>query len=180
MAFLDFLKPKQNGHAPTIDVLEGKLSELHESRERSASFLATIEERRAKLLIDDADPAKIIALDAEADAARISIEKGELFEQEILARMAVLHGAQAETAWRDAYDRMHRSALEYAESLRASLAALYRLRGATDQLSVFGIGMRRPEPGPIILGSEILERWLRDVEQNHDFELSRRERQARE
>jgi hypothetical protein len=179
VAFLDFLiKPKPNAPALSIETLEGKLAELREARERSAAFLATIEDRRAKLLLDDADPAKIIALDTEADAARIAIEKSEIFEGEILARLAAMHGAEAERAWREAYDRMHATALDYARSMSVSLAALYTFRGAADELNRFGYGMRKPEPAPVVLGSEILERWLRDLEQDHDFELNRRARQG--
>jgi hypothetical protein len=133
--FLDFLiRPKANAPAVSIEDLEGKLAELRESRERSNAFLASIESRRAKLMIDDADPAKIIALDIEADSARISLEKSDVFEGELLTRLAALHGDAAEQAWREAYDQMHEAALEYAGSMRASLQSLYEYRAASEHL----------------------------------------------
>jgi hypothetical protein len=92
--------------------------------------------------------------------------------------MAILHGDVAEQAWRESYDQMHEAALSYAQSMRASLQALYVYRGASEPLANFGFGMRRAEAAPVVLGSEILENWLRDVETNHDFELSRRARQS--
>jgi hypothetical protein len=54
--------------------------------------------------------------------------------------------------------------------MRNALEKLYTYRAACDGLNQFGIGMRRPEPAPVVLGTEILKRWLRDVENNDDFE----------
>jgi hypothetical protein len=179
MAFLDFLlRPKAGAPAPTIEDMEAKLLDLHQERERSSEFLAGLEARRNEMLIDDKPASEISKLDVEADSARIAIEKSELFESELLSRLAVLHGAEAETAWRSGYDQMHSCALTYAESLRASLAELYKFRAAAEGLNGFGYGMRRPEAPPVVLGSEILERWLRDFEQDHDFEMNRRARQS--
>jgi hypothetical protein len=146
--------------------------------ERCQATAQGIEKKRAELLIDDKPPTEIIKLDVEGDTARVTIEKTELFEQEILNRMAALHGAEAEARWRSAYDSMHSCALEYAKSLRASLAELYKFRAAAGELNNFSYAMRRPEAPPVVLGDEILERWLRDLEQDHDFEINRRARQG--
>jgi hypothetical protein len=177
--FLNFLlKPKPDAPPVTIADLEQKLRELHETRDRSTTFLAGIEDRRAKLLLDDADPQKIIALDAEVDASRISLEKTEIFEGEILSRLSELHGDIAEQAWREAYDNMHSAAMKFAGKMSDCLQELYAYRAAAEGLNGFGYGMRRPGPAPVILGTESLQNWLRDLESDHDFELNRRERQA--
>jgi hypothetical protein len=179
MAFLDFLlKPKPSAPPVTIVDLEAKLSELHQERERSTSFLAGLETRRNQMLIDDRPPSEISKLDIDADAARIAIEKSEIFEAEILGRMAALHGAKAEAAWREAYDAMHMSAMSFAQKMSDCLNALCAFRAAAEELNNFPYGMRRPSAPPIILGNEALQNWLRDLESDDDFEQSRRARQG--
>ena len=181
MAFLDFLiRPKPNAPPVTIADLETKLSELHQERERSTAFLAGLEARRNEMLIDDKPASEISKLDAEADAARIAVEKSEIFETEILAKLALLHGDAAEKDWREAYDSMHCAALKFAAKMSECLEELHVFRAAAGELDRFNYGMRRPSPPPIILGNEALQNWLRDLESDDDFEQGRRARQARE
>jgi hypothetical protein len=101
--FLDFLLRAK----PNAPDLEGKLAELRESRERSTAFLAGLEARRNEMLLDDKPAADIAKLDTEADGARISLEKSEIFESEIVARIASMHGDAAEKECRRCYDIMH-------------------------------------------------------------------------
>jgi hypothetical protein len=181
MAFLDFLmKTKPNAPAVSIETLESKLSELREARAKSDAFLRGLDDRRSAMILADAPEAEILKLDVEADSARVQSEKCDAFEQELVARISQMRGDLAEQDWRGAYDAMHLAAIAHAKQMSAALASLYAYRHSAAGLSRFGRGMRWPEEAPIILGSEILESWLQNVERVHDFELSRRDRQARD
>jgi hypothetical protein len=179
MAFLDFLKrPKQDGPGATLEDCEAALAKLHEDRARAEEFLANIDARRTDLLMNDADPKKIQALDIEGDVSRLQLEKFELFEAEIVNRLAHVHGLAAEQDWRRAYDAMHMAAMSFAQKMSDCLGELYAFRAAAGELNRFNYGMRRPSGPPVILGNEALQNWLRDLEADHDFELNRRARQG--
>lgn len=129
MGFLDFLKPrKPDDHQPTIADCESKLTELHEDRARAEEFLANLESRRTELLLSDEDPKKIHALDIEGDASRLRLEKLELFESEIVAKIASMRGAEIEAAWRQRYDAAHAAAMNHAEQMRRAMTTLFAYR----------------------------------------------------
>jgi hypothetical protein len=109
MAFLDFLRPKGNGKAkPPADQradIDAALERIAVERSSARLVIDGLESRREDLLLADAPASEIMKLDAEGDTARIKLEKLDVFEAEIHARLSEVEGIAAEIEWRRLFDR---------------------------------------------------------------------------
>src|ERR1700674_451885 len=99
MAFLDFLKPKGNGKAKQpadqrADI-DAALEKIAVERSSAQLVLAGLDRRREDLLLADAPASEIVAIDEEGDHARIKLEKLDVFEAEIHARLSEVEGIEA-------------------------------------------------------------------------------------
>src|ERR1700732_1350593 len=138
MAFLDFLK----------------------NRRSAQLVLGGLDRRREDLLLADAPAAEIVKLDAEGDHARIKLEKLDLFESEIHARLSEVEGIEAEVEWRRLFDARHAAACDFATSFNETCGAMFALRSATNAASASEIGRKfglLSEPPPLILSGESLQ-----------------------
>jgi hypothetical protein len=177
MAFLDFLRHKTTPASPDAQAaeIEAAHARLAEDRALAQAVLDGLEARRQTLLVADAPEAQILALAAEADAARIRLEKCDAFEIELEARQSELAGLEAERARREAFDVYHAAACEYASSINSAIERLFTLRRAMGAVAADDIGQRLGlEAPPILLTAERLQSFLRDIERAADFEQSRR------
>jgi hypothetical protein len=177
MAFLDFLRRKANPSSPDAQTaeIEAAHARLAEDRAEAEAVLAGLDARRQRLILSDAPSADILALDAEGDAARIRLEKCDAFEIEIEARRSELAGLEAEREWRVVYDAYRSAAYDYASAFNSAADALFGLRRAMSAVSAHDIGGRLGiETPPILLGAELLQSFLREIERVHDFETNRR------
>jgi hypothetical protein len=100
MPFLDFLKPKGgNGKKPPdaqrADI-DAALAKIAQERAAAQEVLDGLEQRRESLLLADAPESEIVKLDAEGDHARIKLEKLDIFEAEVHARLSELNGVAEE------------------------------------------------------------------------------------
>jgi hypothetical protein len=190
MAFLDFLKPKGNGKAKPPDAqradIDVALATIAKDRAAAQSVLDGIEQRRERMLLADAPAVEILKLDEEGDHARIKLEKLDVFEGELYARLSEVEGIEAEVEWRRLFDARHAAACEFASSFNETCGAMFELRHATNAASASVIARRfglLTEPPPLILSGESLQRFLGEIEMMSDRESRRRaavERRAQE
>jgi hypothetical protein len=181
MAFLDFLRPKGSGKAKPPDAqradIDAALVRIAEDRGAAQSMLDGLDQRREKLLLADAPENEIAALDKEGDHARIKLEKLDVFEAEIHARLSEVEGIEAEVEWRRLFDERHVAACDFAASFNAAIGAMFALRSATNAASASEIARRfglLTEPPPLILSGESLQKLLRETEMMADLEARRR------
>jgi hypothetical protein len=181
MAFLDFLKRKSNGKAkPPADQraeLDAALEKLAQDRASAHLVLNGLDQRREHLLLADAPAVEIVKLDEEGDHARIKLEKLDVFEAEVHARLSELQGIEAEAEWRRLFDARHAAACEFASSFNETCGAMFALRSATNAASASEIGRKfglLTEPPPLILSGESLQKFLRETEMMSDLESRRR------
>jgi hypothetical protein len=182
MAFLDFLKPKGgNGKAKPPDAQRAELAEalatIAQDRAAAQLLLDSHESRRETMLRDDAPASEIVKLDEEGDHARIKLEKLDVFESELHARLSEVEGIEAEVEWRRLFDARHNAACEFASSFNETCGRMFALRSATNAASASELGRRfglLTEPPPLILSGESLQRFLRETELMSDRESRRR------
>jgi hypothetical protein len=181
MAFLDFLKPKGNGKAkPPADRradIDAALERIATERGAAIGVLSGLESRREKLLLADAPESEISALDNEGDSARVRLEKCDVFEGEVHARLSELQGIEAEVEWRRLHDARHQAACEFAASFNETCAYMFALRSASGAASASEIGRKfglLTEAPPLILSGESLQKFLRETEMMADLETRRR------
>jgi len=159
-------EPKGNGDAkPPADQradLGAALARIAEERVDAQKVLDGLESRRECLLLADAPESEILALDCEADSARIRLEKLDVFEIKIAARLDALRSDVAESEWRDTFARRYSACLEYAAAVR----------DATEKF--------RSKAPTVFPESEILQKFLLGIERASDFEMSRRACRERE
>ena len=120
MAFFDFLRRKENGDAkPPADQraeLDAALGKLAVERSTAQLVLPGLDRRREDSPLADAPAGEIMNLDDEGDHARIKLEKLDVFEAEVHARLSELDGQEAEIEWRRLFDARHAAACEFASS----------------------------------------------------------------
>jgi hypothetical protein len=181
MAFLDFLRPKGNGKAkPPADQrsdIDAALAKIAVERTSAQLVLAGLDRRREDLLLADAPASEIVKLDEEGDHARIKLEKLDVFEAEVCARLPELEGIDAEVEWRRLFDARHAAACEFASSFNETCGRMFELRLATNAASASEIGRKfglLTEPPPLILSGESLQKFLHETEMMSDLEARRR------
>jgi hypothetical protein len=181
MAFLDFLKLKSNGKAKPPDAqradVDAALAKIAQERAAAQIVLDGLESRREAMLLADAPESEIVKLDAEGDRARIKLEKLDVFEAEIHARLSEVEGIEAEVEWRRLFDARHAAACEFASSFNETCGLMFELRSATNAASASEIARRfglLTEPPPLILSGESLQKFLREIELMSDLEGRRR------
>jgi hypothetical protein len=183
MGFLDILRKKGNGKPKTLDEQRGDcaaaLAAIAEERAAAQAVIDGLDQRREKLLRDDAPEAEIVALDHEGEVARIKLEKLELFEVEVHAKLSEIEGVEAEAEWRVLFDARHQAACEYAEAYHKAAVSLSGLQHAT-AAATHPIGGRwfQPDVPPWTLqgtSGEFLQNFLREIERLSDYEHRRRE-----
>ncbi len=155
------------------------LTQVKGEREAAEKLLAALDEKRAALIIEDADADRIIALDREADAARIVIDKADYSEAVLTDQLNALQVAEEESEYRDLYCQRHAACASFAEAYVAALQALAHLRRANAILAVNKLAKRysaAPEPPPPVLDAETFERFLQREESIHDREAARQAR----
>jgi hypothetical protein len=177
MAFLDFLKPKGNGKTrPPADQrtdLDAALAKIAQERAAVQLVLDGLESRREGLLLADAPDGDIAALDKEGDSARVRLEKLDVFEVEVHAKLSDLEGIEAEVEWRRLFDARHAAACDFASSFNETCGRMFALRAATNAASASSIGRKfglLTEPPPLILSGESLQKFLRETEMMSDLE----------
>jgi hypothetical protein len=170
MAFLDFLKPNGHGRAKRAD-LDAALEKIAVERAAAQLVLDGLEQRRDDLLRADAPASGILALDVEGDAARIKLEKLEIFEAEVHARLAELDGVDAEIERRKRFERMIKVARDLAVSLGPIPEKLSEFQNALSDASMLGVMMAPP---PRSFRYEAVQQFIRDVEMAEDHEMRRR------
>jgi hypothetical protein len=181
MAFLDFLRPKGNGKAkPPADQradIDVALATIAHDRAAAQSVLDGLDQRRENLLLADAPETEIVKLDNEGDTARIKLEKLDMFEAEIHARLSEVEGIEAEADWRRLFDARHKAACDFAASFNETCGLMFALRSATNAAAASEIGRKfglLTEPPPLILSGESLQKFLRETEMMSDLESRRR------
>jgi hypothetical protein len=180
MAFLDFLRPKGNGKKPPADQrveLDAALAKIAVERASAQLVLAGLDRRRDDMLLADAPEIEIVKLDAEGDTARVKLEKLDLFEAEIHARLSEVEGIEDEVEWRRLFDARHAAACEFAASFNETCGRMFALRSATNAASASEIARRfglLTEPPPLTLSGESLQKFLRETEMMADLEARRR------
>jgi hypothetical protein len=181
VAFLDFLRPKGNGKTKPPDAqradIDAALARIAEERAAERSVLDGLEQRREGLLLADAPESEIVKLDNEGDHARIKLEKLDVFEAEIHARLSEVEGIEAEVEWRRLFDARHGAACDFAASFNETCGRMFALRLATNAASASEIARRfglLTEPPPLILSAEALQKFLRETELMSDLESRRR------
>ncbi len=110
MGVLDFLKVKKGPMQTQIGEIEAQLERLRAERRAAETIVEGHGQKRSDMLLSDASDADIAKLDADAVLAQIRLERLELAELELIARL---------DAARDSVARSKRAA-----SLDASAAAI--------------------------------------------------------
>jgi hypothetical protein len=181
MAFLDFLRPKGNGKAKPPDAqradIDVALATIAHDRAAAQSVLDGLDQRREGLLLADAPESEIVKLDAEGDHARIKLDKLDVFEAEIHARLSEVEGIEAEIEWRRLFDARHQAACDFATSFNETCGAMFALRSATNAAAASEIARKfglLTEPPPLVLSGESLQKFLRETEVMADLEAARR------
>jgi hypothetical protein len=181
MAFLDFLRRQKNGHAKAPDDqradIDAALEKIAVERAAAQLVLAGLDRRREDLLLADAPAGEIVKLDEEGDHARIKLEKLDVFEAEVHARLSEVEGIEAEVEWRKLFDARHAAACEFASSFNETCGRMFELRSATNAASASEIGRKfglMTEPPPLILSGESLQKFLLETETMSDLEARRR------
>jgi hypothetical protein len=170
MAFLDFLKPNGRGKAKRAD-LAAALEKIAVERAAAQLVLDGLERRREDLLRADAPASGILALDVEGEAARIKLEKLDIFEAEVHARLSELDGADAEIERRKRFEKMIKVARDLAVSLGPVPEKLAEFQNALSDASMYGTLMAPP---PRSFRYEAVQQFIRDVELAEDHEMRRR------
>jgi hypothetical protein len=182
MAFLDFLKRKSNGHAKTLDAqraeVNAALATIAQERSAAQALLDSHESLREQMLRDDAPDVAIKRLDEEGDLQRIKIERLDVYETEINARLSELDGADAEVEWRRLFEEWRRDACDFASSFNSTLQKRSESLRTTAAAQANSIARRYglvSEPVPFILNGENLQNFVREIERLSDIEARRRE-----
>jgi hypothetical protein len=180
MGLLDVLKKKKpRSHDDEVAELVDALGEIVAGRDEANALIASVADRREKLLLEDAPEREILQLESDADEARVRLEKFSLFQVEIEARLDELRADEVEAEWRALYKHRKAAALDYAEALRAAIEKLFALRRVSAACGVNEIGRRyglAGEAPPILLNGQLLEKFLQDLETLDEYEKARQAR----
>jgi hypothetical protein len=151
--------------------LDAALAKISTERTSAQLVLDGLEQRREGLLLADAPASGILALDVEGDAARIKLEKLEIFEAEVHARLSELDGADAEVERRKRFDQMQKAARNLATTLIPIPEKLSEFQKALGDASMLGVLMGLP---PRSFRPEAIQKFLHDIEMAEDHEMRRR------
>lgn len=99
---------------------ETALRRLTAEREAAQHVIDSATERRRALLLGDASDAEILAVEREADAARLQLERLDLLEPKLLEHLQALRDAESRQRWAE-FLRRHEEA---AEAFDAAAVAL--------------------------------------------------------
>ncbi|PWB89892.1 hypothetical protein C5688_13715 [Methylocystis sp. MitZ-2018] len=125
MSVFDFLKPPKKG-APTTQIaeLESSLARLRAERKDVEGVVEAHAPQRAAMLLSDAADADIVKLDADADLARIRLERLELAELELTDRLERVRDKSDREQLASEHERADLAIEEKAKALEAPINAL--------------------------------------------------------
>jgi hypothetical protein len=129
----DLLNFKPGGkRGATVADVEKSLARLAVGREAAQASISTILNQRRDALLADASDDAIAKLDAEADGHRLSLERFDLAEPELLAQLQNLRSAARRARWAELQRRRMDADRSYAVALRAAVDAFESLIRVSD------------------------------------------------
>jgi hypothetical protein len=117
----------RNGANPVTDT-EAALSRLHSERAAALTRLDGLSDMRREALKKDATDKEVLALDAQADSARIVLEKLDIAEPELIDRLQAARGAARAAEWRERHKLYHEAAMAFLMLVSGKMISSSRLR----------------------------------------------------
>lgn len=167
-----FGKSKDASSLDTLEAANAALERLHAEREGAEAVIAGAMHKRRALLLADASDKEVAALDAQTDAARLTLDRCAAAQPAILVRIEALQTAdrRALLAKLEADLRKAEAALDGAlasglKPLDDYLGAVRALEAAGFGREVAGLVVRPPLVGEgVLVGRMALESWRRQRE----------------
>jgi hypothetical protein len=172
-------KPKADTPEGEFEAIVSSLERVRAERATAKETIAAVAAKRAAMIETDAADEAILALEVDAARARIAIDKADLAEKILLERLSALENSELEKDLRQLYAVRHEAAAEFAEAYFDCINRLATLRHLNSALAAnplsraYGV---QPEPAPVILTADTLERWLAGEEALHAAETARQAR----
>ena len=125
MGVFSFLQPPKKGAPATqIAALEESLAKLRGEHKSVQAIVESHGQKRAEMLLSDAADADIVRLDAEADLARIRLERLELAELELTDRLERARDKDARERVASEHERAAAAIEEKAKAFEGPINAL--------------------------------------------------------
>ncbi|NUJ82044.1 hypothetical protein HUN39_18860 [Methylocystis sp. FS] len=125
MGVFSFLQPPKKGAPATqIAALEESLAKLRGEHKSVQAIVESHGQKRAEMLLSDAADADIVRLDADADLARIRLERLELAELELVERIERARDKSERERLASEYERAAAQIEEKAKAIEGPIAQL--------------------------------------------------------
>ena len=167
----DGLTATAAGNLKTIGDVEKALSLLAEARRAAQSALTDASRKRAELLLLDESDEEIASLEKASDAHRLKLERADLVEPKLLARLQELRTDARNARWRDLLTRRDKAVSKFFGAAQAADEARRAVLAYFDEAA--GAGFRAEASGfpvppnlldsSLILSFEANEERLRDA-----------------
>lgn len=166
----------RNKSAETIDSLasaEAALSKLNAERDAARSVIASASERRRQLLLADAADESILEIDHEADAARLTVERCDLHEPDVLNRIRELQGAARRELLARLEADLDRATSALDASISETIVAFRKYQNAITAIASSNFSTSSYPTLPsindaILLNPALIENWRRERERLAD------------
>jgi hypothetical protein len=115
------------GDVEAVAAAEAALKALADARTAAQNAISSAATRRRGLLLADAPDDAIVALERETDDAHRTLERLELVEAEVLARLQEARAAARRAAWSELHARWTAAVPRYAVAMRSAIAERNKL-----------------------------------------------------
>lgn len=171
-----------NGRTEPRDIGAVELALARCSAERAAANKAIIDavEARRQLIIRDATDAEIAALDTETDKHRLTLERCDVVQPELIAELQGLRTVARQKAWADFARRDDEASLEHLATMRAALVTLKVKHAIRDEADRAGFGAEASHfvPAPNIVDEPLLFAFEESAERARESRTRPTPRQA--
>lgn len=126
------------GGNDTVESIQLAIDRMVAERNAANNALIAGGGRRRELLVSDAPDKKIDDLDRELDGHRLTLERLELLEGDLLGRLQVCRSERKRAQWGVFFERHNAAAAEHVKTMRAAIAAYLALAAITDEARAAG------------------------------------------
>jgi hypothetical protein len=177
MSLIDRLlnRKTSKASAETVAEVESALARLRAERDAASTAIMDAMRRRHEMLLADSSPAAIAAADASRDEHGVILEKLELAEPELLARLDAARSTVRRARWADIREKNDQAEAAFVIAARAGNDAFQALIRVREQALGEGFdaeirGLRVPPP---IFTSELIDAFEAEAERARDARIVR-------
>jgi hypothetical protein len=149
------LRGDREADAPeTVEGVEAALAKIAAERADAKATIASASDKRRQMLRADASDADVAAFDQSIDAQRLKLERLEIIEDDLLARLDAARSDRRRAAWQKHFIAYREAYPRYVEDARRAVQSLAALRVIVDQARASGFeheAMAQMHPAPTFL-----------------------------